>query len=88
MLLSVNDFYFETNFLKNEFFFKKLEYQFLVESTKIENTSFPYKTALSETNFKTNRIGKTEWTYHKKQSFNVTFFSGVFVSVEEPLIKR
>ena len=31
---------------------KKLKYTFLVESTKIENASFPYKTAMSETNFK------------------------------------
>ena len=29
-------------------FFKKLEYRFLVESTKIENASFPYKTVISE----------------------------------------
>ena len=27
--------------------FKKLEYNFLVESTKIDNITFPYKTALS-----------------------------------------
>ena len=33
-------FNFETDFLEN---FKKLEYRFLVESTKIENASFPYK---------------------------------------------
>ena len=33
--------------------FKKLEYRFLVESTKIENASFPYKTAISEANAKT-----------------------------------
>ena len=29
---------FETNFLENENLFKKLEYLFLVETTKIENT--------------------------------------------------
>ena len=34
--------------------FKKLEYHFLDESTKIENITFPYKTALSETSVKTN----------------------------------
>ena len=34
-------------FWKTETFFKKLEYYFLVEITKIENTSFPFKTALS-----------------------------------------
>ena len=36
-------------------FLKKLEHCFLVGSTKIENASFPYKTALSEGNIKTNR---------------------------------
>ena len=42
------------NFLKT--FLKKLEYRFLVERTKIEKASFPYKTAASEANVKTNRI--------------------------------
>ena len=37
-------------------FFKKLEYCFLVERTKIEKESFPYKTAISEANVKTNRV--------------------------------
>ena len=50
-------------------FFKKLEYRFLVETTKIENTSFPFKTALSEANVKTNRMATTNWTYHKEWSF-------------------
>ena len=50
-------FNFETSFLKNTNPFQKLEYRFLVESTKIENTIFPYKTALSEANVKINRIG-------------------------------
>ena len=36
--------------------FKKLEYQFLVESTKIENASFPYETAISEANVKANKM--------------------------------
>ena len=48
--------------------FKKLEYRFLVESTKIDNITFPYKTALSEANVKTNRIGSTKWTYHKERN--------------------
>ena len=39
--------------------FKKLKYSSLVESTKIENITFPYKTALSESNAKTNRMGST-----------------------------
>ena len=63
-------------------FFKKLEYSFLVESTKIENASFPYKTAISEANVKTNRMVSTKWTYNEKQSFasNYFFFEN-FVSV-------
>ena len=31
-----------------------MEYHFLVESSKIENASFSYKTAVSEGNVKTN----------------------------------
>ena len=42
------------------FFQKKLGYRFLVESTKIENASFPYKTAISEANVKTRPITKGE----------------------------
>ena len=45
--------------------FKKLGYQFLVVSTKIDNITFPYKTALSEANVKKNKMGSTKWTYHK-----------------------
>ena len=56
-------------FWKTKTFFKKLEYRFLVESTKIENASFPYKTAISEANVKTNRMVTTKWTYHKERSF-------------------
>ena len=37
-------------FWKTKTFFKKLEYGFLVEATKIENTSFSFKTALPEAN--------------------------------------
>ena len=50
-------------------FFRKLEYRILVETAKIENTSFPFKTALSEANVKTNRKATIKWTYHKKWSF-------------------
>ena len=56
-------------FWKTKTFFKKLEYYFLVESTKIENASFPYKTTISESNVKTNRMVNTKWTYHKERSF-------------------
>ena len=40
----------------------KPECYFLDESTKIERTSFPYKTATSEANVKTNRRVTTKWT--------------------------
>ena len=30
----------------------------------MENAAFPYKTALSKANVKTNRIGNSKWTYH------------------------
>ena len=33
------------------------------------NTSFPFKTALSEASVKTNRMATTKWTYHKEWSF-------------------
>ena len=34
-------------------FFRKVEYRLFVESSMIENASFPYKTVISEANFKT-----------------------------------
>ena len=43
-------FNFKIDFLENKNFFQKTGVQFLVESTKIENASFPYKTAISEAN--------------------------------------
>ena len=46
-----------------------MEHRFLVETTNIENTSFPFKTALSETNVKANRMATTKWTNHKEWSF-------------------
>ena len=56
-------------FWKTKTFFKNLEYRFLVETTKIENTPFQFKTALSEANVKTNSMVTTKWTYHKEWSF-------------------
>ena len=61
-------------FCKMKFFFKKLEYLFLVETTKTENASFPFKTALSEANVKTNRMAATKWNYHKELSFASNYF--------------
>ena len=46
-----NCFNFETNFS---------EIYFLAESGKIENATFPYETALSEVNFKTNSMDNTK----------------------------
>ena len=43
-------------FWKTKTFFKKLKYRFLGEATKIETTSFLFKTALLDTNVKTNRM--------------------------------
>ena len=74
-------FNFETDFLENENHFQKLEYRFLVESTKIENASFPYKTAISEANAKTNKMVATKCTYHKERSFasnNLIFLKNLF----------
>ena len=66
-------------FWKTKTFFKKLEYRFLVESTKIENASFPYKTAISEANVKTNRMVTTKWAYHRERSFTSNYF--IFLKV-------
>ena len=41
-------FNFETDFLLNGNLFQKTGVPFLVESTKIENASFPYKTTKSQ----------------------------------------
>ena len=55
-------------------FSKKLECWILFEGTKIENTSFPFKTALSEADVKTNSMGTTKWTYYKEWSFANNYF--------------
>ena len=49
-------------FWKKKSFFKKVEYRFVVEATKIENKPFSFKTALSEANVKTNSMATTKWT--------------------------
>ena len=51
-----------------------MEYRFLVETTKIENKSFAFKTALSEANVKTNKMATTKWTYLKEWSFASNYF--------------
>ena len=68
-------FNFETNFLEKENLFQKTGVPFLVETTKIEKISCPFKTALPETNVKTNRMAATKWTYHKEWSFPSNYFT-------------
>ena len=69
-------------FGKRKRFFKNLEYHFLVETTEIESTSFPFKTAPSETNVKTNRTATTKWAYRKEWGLPVSllFFWKIFSS--------
>ena len=61
-------------FWKTKAFFKKVEYPFLVETTKIGSTSFPFKTSLSEASVKTNRITTTKLTYDEEWSFASNYF--------------
>ena len=61
-------------FWKTKTCFKQVGYSFLVESTMIENASFPYKTAISEANVKTNKMVTTKCTYHKERSFSSNYF--------------
>ena len=53
-------FNFKASFLKNENLFWKTWVSFLAESTTMENATFPYKTALSKANVKTNRMGSVK----------------------------
>ena len=53
-------------------FFKKLDYRLVVESTKIKKASWPYKTAMSEANFKTNKIGDEKVPITKNGVLSVT----------------
>ena len=50
----------------------------LVESTMIENPTFPHKSGLSKVNIKTNRIRSTKWTKSKskvkQQGFATSYF--------------
>ena len=51
-----------------------MEYQFVVERTENEKAPFPYKTAISEANVKTNRMVTTKWAYHRERSFASNYF--------------
>ena len=55
-------------------FSKNWSINFLFESTKIENASFPYKTDISEAHVTTNRIVSTKWTYQKERSLASNYF--------------
>ena len=46
---------------------------------KIEKASFPYETAISEANIKTNRMVTTKWAYHRERSFASNYF--IFLQV-------
>ena len=61
-------------FWKTKTLFKKLEGRFLVETIEIENTSFPFRTALPEANVKTNRVATTNSIYHKEWNFASKYF--------------
>ena len=63
---------FKTNFLKIENLFHKNGVPFLVETTKFENPTLPWRTALLEANVTTNRIGSTKRPITKKGVLPVT----------------
>ena len=60
-------------FWKTKIFFKKLDYCFLIETTKIKNNHFHSK-LLSEVNVKKNRMATTKWTCHKEWNFASNYF--------------
>ena len=51
-----------------------MENRFLVQSTSNESAIFPYKTALSKANVKTNSMRSSKWTYKKEQTFAIDSF--------------
>ena len=60
--------------MKMNTFSEKLEYCFFVETTKIENVSFLYKTSMSEENIKAKKMGSKQWTYYKERTFDSNSF--------------
>ena len=62
---------------------KKLEYRFLVESTVIENATFPYKTVLSKTNIKTSIIKNIKWSYKKKKITNKDYILKIYFDLND-----
>ena len=70
------------------FFYKKrkiLDSRTLAIPTFLHSIKFRYKTALSEANVKTNRMGSTKWTYCKGQSFtsNYLIFSKILCQLKK-----
>ena len=55
-------------------FLKNMEYRFLAQSTSNESAIFPYKTALSKANVKTNSMRSRKWAYKKEQTFAIDSF--------------
>ena len=49
-------------------------YYLLISSIKTENTAFLYKTALSEANARTNRMGNKKWTFYEERRFTSNYF--------------
>ena len=68
-------------FQKRKPFLKKLEYRFLVESAKIENVTFSYKTPLSEAIVMTNRMGVLNEPIAKTGVLPLTFLFLIFFLV-------
>ena len=55
----------------------------------IKSATFPYKTSLSKADVKTNWMGNTKWTYHKKRSFALpTFFWKLHLSIRRTSFKQ
>ena len=55
---------------------------FLAEVVRLKNAAFPYKTALSETNVKTNGMGNTKWNYRKARNFATNYFIFLKISFQ------
>ena len=54
-------------------FLENMEQGFLVERTMMKNTTFHYKTVLSKTNVKRNKIGSAKRAYHLKWGLFTTY---------------
>ena len=73
------------SFWKTETFFKRLEYRFLFECTKVKNGAFPCKTITSEINVKTKY--KMDLSQRAEFYQKLLYFFKTFVWVKEACIK-